>query len=128
MIDNGYAETRLEGLPRRPPALLAPVQARSAAAGMATAAARQAAAIAFRASLGQTAACRQPGGTGPAPDPAPGTGSVVQLYPRSHPGPLAPLGWTLSSWAQADLSSQLSENAGQLDRVQAWFGPDAGSP
>src|SRR5690606_11544174 len=47
MIDNGYADIRLEGLPRRPPELLAPVQASAAAAGMATAAARQAAAIAF---------------------------------------------------------------------------------
>jgi hypothetical protein len=129
MIDNGYAETRLDGLPRRPPELLAPVQADSAAAGMATAAARQAAAIAFRATLGQAAACRHPDGGGQVPaDPAPGTGSVVQLYPRSHPGPLAPLGWSLSSWAQADLRSQLSENTAQLDRVRAWFAPAAGSP
>jgi hypothetical protein len=124
LIDNGYSDTRLEGLPRRPPELLAPLQARSAAAGMAAAAARQAAAIAFQATLGEAAACRQPGGTQPAP-PATGAGSgagsVAQLYPHSHPGPLAPLGWTLSSWAQADLRGQLGENASQLDRVRDWF-------
>jgi hypothetical protein len=124
MIDNGYADTRLAALPRRPQEFLAPLQARSAAAGKAAAAARQAAAIAFRATLGEAAACRLPAGTSRPPaagDPAPGTASIAQLYPRNHPGPLAPLGWTLSSWAQADLRGQLGENADQLDRIRTWF-------
>lgn len=123
LIDNTYADTRLEGLPRRPPELLAPLRANTAAAGRAAAAARQAAAIAFRATFGETRSCRQPDGTTSVPDPGADPGPVAQLYPRSHPGPLAPLGWSLSRWAQADLRDQLRENAGELDRVRSWLVP-----
>jgi len=123
LIDNAYADTRLEGLPRRPPELLAPLQANTAAAGRAAAAARQTAAIAFQATFGETRSCRQPDGTTSVPDPGADPGPVAQLYPRSHPGPLAPLGWSLSRWAQADLRDQLRENAGELDRVRSWLVP-----
>jgi hypothetical protein len=126
LIDNGYADTRLRGLPRRPQELLAPLQARNQAAGKAAAAARQAAAITFQATLGEVAACQQPDGT--TTTGASGARSVAQLYPRSHPGPLAPLGWTLSSWAQTDLrEEQLSANAAQLAGIRAWF-PSGDTP
>jgi hypothetical protein len=123
LIDNGYADTRLAGLPRRPPELLAPVRANAEAAGRAAAAARQAAAITFQATLGEAAACRHPDGTTSptGADVAADAGAVAQLYPRSHPGPLAPLGWSLSGWAQADLRRQLDVNDAELDRVRSWF-------
>jgi hypothetical protein len=125
LIDNGYADTRLEGLPRRPPELLAPLQAGAAAAEGTSAAARQAAAITFQATLAEAATCRQPDGSstpgGAVAGQSGGDSPVAQLYPRSHPGPLAPLGWSLSRWAQADLRAQLDVNAAELDRVRSWF-------
>ena len=39
-----------------------------------------------------------------------GDGKAAFVYPRSHPGTEAPLGWTLSDTSQADLESQLANS------------------
>jgi hypothetical protein len=46
----------------------------------------------------------------------------VHLYPRSHPGSQAPLGWTLSAGSMDDLDRQMREqNASALDVIKSWF-------
>jgi hypothetical protein len=47
------------------------------------------------------------------------------IYPRSHPGTEAPLGWTMSDIAQSDLQSQLDNDfvRAELARARRFFAP-----
>lgn len=46
----------------------------------------------------------------------------AHVYPRAHPGSAAPLGWTLSEAARADLRRELEEsNRSELAKVRRWF-------
>jgi hypothetical protein len=118
LIDNGYVDTSRQDPPRRPPELMAPLNAAQAASSTVTPAARQGAVLAFEAMAEAWAAgapgCSVAGGA---------ETSVVHLYPEQHPGPMAPLGWTLSSWSERDLQRQLmsERNQAALERVHGWF-------
>lgn len=115
LIDNGYVDPAAETPPRRPQELLAPLMALSSARAAATPAARQAAAIAFNTAFSSVAACAGPSTDGP----------IAHLEPRLHPGPLAPLGWSLSEWAEADLRNQLGSktNGEELNKIRSWLPP-----
>lgn len=118
LLDNGYVRSSRQAPPRRPAEMLAPLQAVQSAGRTVTAAARQALVLAFEAAMEKPAPC-----AGGAYVGAAGGSSVAHLYPTLHPGPMAPLGWTLSSWSELDLRRQLlsSRNAKELQRVQSWF-------
>lgn len=45
----------------------------------------------------------------------------AHIYPRAHPGARAPLGWSLSETAMAELRRQLSFNSGEIEKVRSWF-------
>lgn len=46
----------------------------------------------------------------------------VRIYPKVHPGSLAPLGWSLSPSARSELLNQLvTQNAGAIDSVREWL-------
>ena len=117
-IDNHYAEAR-ETATRPPFESQVPLRAFGGVAGAREADARQAAAILF------------------SEDSFPGVSSVegpakaglrrpirryAHLYPRSHPGTKAPLGWTLSEVSMRDLDEQLERaNRRGLMEVRRWF-------
>ena len=46
----------------------------------------------------------------------------AHIYPQSHPGSQAPLGWTLSAGSMDDLEQQMREQNGPaLDVVKSWY-------
>jgi hypothetical protein len=48
---------------------------------------------------------------------------IAYIYPRSHPGTEAPLGWTLSAGSRGDLEDQIAGelNQHELDEARTWF-------
>lgn len=56
-----------------------------------------------------------------------GVDRYAHVYPRSHPGSSAPLGWTLSAATQDDLRNELlsKENKAEIDKARAWLKPDS---
>lgn len=51
----------------------------------------------------------------------------AHLYPRSHPGSSAPLGWILSAATRDDLRNELlsRENSSEIDKVRKWLTPNS---
>ena len=46
----------------------------------------------------------------------------MHIYPRSHPGSQAPLGWTLSAGSMDALEQQMGDqNKTALEVVTSWF-------
>jgi hypothetical protein len=116
LLDNGYASLVESEDATRPLEATAPVGAIQAVQGQRTAASRQALALAVDDAL-QSSPC-----AGAAKDlPA-----VAHFYPVAHPGPQAPLGWTLSEFSRDDLRKELTNehNLCQLAIVRSWFAPD----
>lgn len=114
-LDNHYKEPRNPGASGRPWEAVVPLAAVRAARDARENGARQAAALSFSAD--------RVGGV-QASD-----GEVIpryaQLFPRSHPGTSAPLGWALSQASMDDLTVQLGgpDNADELGTIRRWFSP-----
>lgn len=140
LIDNGYVDASSQDPPQRPKELLAPASAVQSAGNSTAPAARQAAAIAIQAAAGNLscspydeASDDQDASDNDSPDSSEPevtqperpdvTDSVAHLYPQLHPGPMAPLGWVLSSWSEEDLRTELmsERNRDQLALVRSWF-------
>lgn len=98
-IDNGYADSVAPTPPGRPRELLAPIKGAKTAADARYDDAEQA-----LAELAARSRCDTPSDLP----------TYLHVYPRLHPGTTAPLGWSLSRTAQADMGSQLSLAANQL--------------
>jgi hypothetical protein len=47
--------------------------------------------------------------------------TLLQDYPRAHPGSKVPLGWTLSKTAMKDLREQLGANGPEIRKARRWF-------
>jgi hypothetical protein len=116
-VDNGYGEPAGPGAVADEPQFTVPLTTYSAAAGARHAMARQAAEIVFS----QPYAIRAKNGTSAGV-------CIAERYAhfslRAHPGPQAPLGWTLSETSFRDLVDQFKTNeAGQqpLELVNDWF-------
>jgi hypothetical protein len=118
-IDNHYTEPR-GSKRRRTSELQAPLQAVRAAHDAREHDARQAAALAFQGRFdpfaGATAV--QDGRRQPVV-------RYVHVYPRSHPGTEAPLGWALSQASMNDLKAQLAggPNGDAMAQIRSWFSP-----
>jgi hypothetical protein len=97
-IDNGYAESLVQGQAGRPSELTVPLQARKRAMGGVADAARESAQRIF------------------------GRG-FVEISTLGHPGTEAPLGWTLSPSSRADLDRQLDAVADQLKQARCLIDP-----
>ncbi|HKS97944.1 MAG TPA: hypothetical protein VJT31_00310, partial [Rugosimonospora sp.] len=116
MIDNGYLPATPTSAADQPQEMLAPIQGRSLAGSLSGARAEQAAALAFDHAFGSTSCA----GAGNAPPPV---SRVAHIVPTIHPGPRAPLGWSLSRFARNDLEAQLNSPANrcQIELVRSWF-------
>lgn len=114
LIDNGYVALNAESAPARPLETTAPLRAATAAQNARAASSRQALAVAFERAF-RDIDC--PGGADG------GIARIAHVYPLSHPGPQAPLGWTLSRFSRSDLRRELSNehNQRQLEIVRRWF-------
>jgi hypothetical protein len=130
-LDNGYHDPRGPDPNARPPELGVPLQTLGDARNAREANARQAGALAFAQRL-----FADVDGTPEAWDVSVGLrfegdvgGDLVRyahLYPGAHPGTRAPLGWSLSKPAMADLEDQLQKrNEAEIRRVHGWFGDGA---
>jgi hypothetical protein len=110
LVDNGYARVSPDTPPDRPQELLAPIQGVRAANDVRAAAARQETAIAFERAFAEIPC-------------GPKTARVAHFFPLSHPGPQAPLGWTLSTFSRDDLRRELANdhNETQFSIVRSWF-------
>jgi hypothetical protein len=55
-----------------------------------------------------------------------GIDRYAHIYPRSHPGSSAPLGWILSAASRDDLRNELlsRENRSEISKVRQWLKPD----
>lgn len=115
-IDNHYTEPRGVVKTRRPPELVVPLTAVRAARNAREHDARQTAALAFDGSFGPYARIMV------------GDEEIdryAHIYPRTHPGTKAPLGWALSEASMDDLTKQLGSppNAREFEKVAGWFDP-----
>ena len=116
-IDNGYLEPAGPGDESAPPGFLGLQELAAFAAARAgvTAAARQAAQIAFDGEFDL-------GGLHvTTPDGETLTDRYARVTTLAHPGSEAPLGWTLSRAAFDDLVDQLGRNQEILDEISNWF-------
>jgi hypothetical protein len=113
-LDNGYATFTEADAPARPLEISAPINASAAAQVTRSAAARQATALAFERTFGRVACHGDRASLAP---------RVAHFYPISHPGPQAPLGWSLSRFSRDDLRRELANghNACQVEIVRSWF-------
>jgi len=120
MIDNGYVTTASTNDGGRPPELIAPATGLSRFSGSWGARAEQAAALAFDHAIGAVA-CRGPGGKPLAPQSV--HSRIAHFVPTAHPGPRAPLGWSLSRYARRDLTTQARSPANlcQVALVRSWL-------
>ena len=118
-IDNGYGEPAGPGAVPAPPQLFVPALAYGGSWGANQERARQAAQSEFLRTF--EIEVDQSGGTKRYCGPR-----YVHFAVRAHPGPAAPLGWTLSDISFDDLVDQFNTlAAGQdpLTKVQKWLKP-----
>lgn len=125
-IDNSYLEPAGPGDTKEPPRFLGlqELSARGQVREGYTTASRQAAQIAFgrpfrlgNVRVGFTE--EAPAGEDPIAEEL--TSRYVRFSPRAHPGPQAPLGWTMSRTSFADLFSQFGGNADSIREFDMWF-------
>jgi hypothetical protein len=114
LLDNGYVSFAERGDAGRPLEAAAPVGAVQAAQAYRAGSPRQALALAVEQALQEN----------PCADADPEVPAVAHFYPVAHPGPQAPLGWTLSAFSRDDLRRELTNdhNLCQLSVFRAWFG------
>ncbi|MDP8929708.1 MAG: hypothetical protein M3O70_14325 [Actinomycetota bacterium] len=113
-VDNGYADAEPPSEPRPPNQLLVP-PAGNAATGRSQRSdrTRQLAAIQFTRPLPELDVAHAE--TEEAPR------RWFRIATRPHPGTQAPLGWSLSGAAMADLENQLRLNAGDIEELRRWL-------
>jgi hypothetical protein len=118
IIDNGYADPAPAAIPAQPQELVAPVRGQSAVRNAATSRAEQRTALEFQHAFGSVV-CHDPTAVPPQTVPT----RVALIAPSARPGPFAPLGWSLSGYATADLADQLGSipNRCELAVVRTWF-------
>jgi hypothetical protein len=114
-IDNHYKEPRGIAATARTPELTVPLEAVKAARDARENDARHTAALAFDGRFGPYSAVTLDGKP---------VDRYAHVYPRSHPGTTAPLGWALSDQSMQDLTVQLGGlNKAELRKVSSWFDP-----
>jgi hypothetical protein len=117
-IDNGYSDVTKAAVSERPRELLAPLTGTGAAAGSRADAARHALAIqAARSKCDLRLSSDESGNTRTA------WRTYFHVYPRARPGIQAPLGWSLSEVARADMRSQVASarNGRALCGAKQWL-------
>ena len=104
---------------------MAPALGNAAAGDAATARDEQRTALEFQHAFGSVV-CR---GTVPVPPQTVAT-RVALVEPSARPGPFAPLGWSLSTYATDDLAAQLGTipNQCELAVVRTWLATAAADP
>lgn len=117
-IDNGYEDVVATSSVDRPSELLAPIQGGLSAITSNAETARQQLAFAA-ADLSRRSGCQD----------VRGLPTFLQIFPQSHPGVEAPLGWSLSGGAREDMRQQMSTAANQcsLMALRYWLTADAGT-
>jgi len=127
-LDNGYDDIVAPAPIKNPNQVLLPLTANRITGRSSR---EQIAKIQAAMTFGQPYPLQTAGPSGPVPDHLvdPQTpGSAPSRYARirtvAHPGPIAPLGWTLSKTAQNELEDQLgvTENKDQIKALQRWIG------
>jgi hypothetical protein len=121
MLDNGYSPAASTTDVTRPQELAAPTTGESLFNATRGARAEQAAALAFDHVFGSVT-CRGSDGAALILDPI--AAPVAHIVPTAHPGPNAPLGWSLSQFARDDLTYRLLHspaNLCQIALVRSWF-------
>ena len=114
-IDNHYASAPGPAPAGRPWESSVPLQTLGAGRDARDAQSRQAAALAF----GRSDFDGRKAFVGASTEPI---DRFAHIFPLSHPGAEAPLGWTLSTGAEEDLDVRLlKDNTGELTKVQDWF-------
>lgn len=116
-IDTGYSDPSRTGN-ARPWELTVPLDTAKSARNAREANARQAAALAFSGPI--------PGRKGV--EARSDVDRFAHIYPRAHPGSTAPLGWTLSSTARAELKAQLARNTKEIEKVRGWLSDELTCP
>jgi hypothetical protein len=116
-LDNGYEDVVATGSARRPAELFVPLQSAASAVSNNAQTARQQLAV-LGSQLRQRAGCAA----------APNLPTYLQVYPQSHPGTEAPLGWALSQDSREDMKGQLGNPANQctLLALRYWMTGSAG--
>ena len=119
-LDNGYEDVVAQDAGRRPAELLAPLMGGIAGVSNNADVARQELAL-----LGTQ--LRERAGCG---DEVPDLPTYLQVFPQSHPGIEAPLGWSLSAPARDDLEDQLASAANQCSLLvlRHWLTGSTGGP
>ncbi len=125
IINNGYADPAPAAIPHQPQELLAPALGDAAAGDAATARDEQRTALEFQHAFGSVV-CR---GVAAIPPRTVAT-RVALIEPSARPGPFAPLGWSLSTYATDDLADQLGTvpNRCEMAVVRTWLAPEAPDP
>lgn len=121
-LDNGYTDIVRRADPERPAELLAPIAGAGAASGGRADSERQRL-VSLANDLLADVGCT----TAPSAQELP---RYLHIYPESHPGTQAPLGWALSEIAKEDLETQLfsANNRCEIARMKEWMsGKPSGS-
>jgi hypothetical protein len=126
IINNGYADPAPVAVPAQPEELLAPLDGQSQVDDSLTERDEQRAALEFQEAFGASE-CQTKGGTQP---PATVPTRVAVIQPSARPGPYAPLGWSLSTYARGDLVDQLGSAPNQCEFavVRDWYAEPEKSP
>jgi hypothetical protein len=115
-IDNG-ADAGYKNLSKRPQELLVPLRTLFASRIGRAAESRSYAALLFNTRFGATGFAKEDGSLAPLQD------RYAHFVNLAHPGPQAPLGWTLSTFSRDDLRAQLGQslNVEAMNEVRTWF-------
>ncbi len=118
IIDNGYADPGPVSVPSQPQELVAPLDGALAVRDQQTSRAEQAAALEFQHAFGSVV-CRGSASTLARPVAT----RVALVEPSVRPGPYAPVGWSLSTYATDDLAEQLDSGPNQCELavVRSWY-------
>lgn len=111
-LDNGYEEVTASAFPARPRELVAPITGGLRAITANAERARQELVLAAS-NLRARAGCAN----------APDAPTFLHVYPQSHPGVEAPLGWSLSRTSQEDMRDQIqtAKNQCALLTLRFWI-------
>jgi hypothetical protein len=114
-VDNGYSDVARRRPASRPKELLAPLTGSANVAGGRADAERQRLANLAVSELSRVGCAARL--------PVPPLPTYLHIYPQSHPGVQAPLGWALSEFSERDLEEQLfnKRNVEQVRFAKLWL-------